>query len=247
MYASRLRGGVLRLTQVRNQSSFPFASAQALLSKSQLNKKKKNSRKLVGINDKKLYNSGITAQAAGDKKQEVDIEQKADDKTKAKKKKKYVYAAMPRVEQISDLKLKNMSTQVLYSGYRPLFIDPEQQKTAGQEGKTLYEFAMKLEELQETVSPWVSSATGTEFYSEWDNVPSDVVRHLKPFIPPQPVEKGASASEQEGHPDFDGEGNFKKKAFFDKVKTLMNRNGKGGRKRPGVTVLKHLKKLRDEN
>lgn len=236
-----MRGGSLRLTQVRSQSSFPFASAQALLNKSQLNKKKKNGRKLgLGINDKKLYNSGITTQV-GEKQVEVKRNEK-----KTKQKKVYDYATMPRVEQISDLKLKNMSTQVLYSGYRPLFIDPEQ-KTSGQEGKTLYEFAMKLEELQENVSPWVSSATGTEFYSEWDNVPSEVVRDLKPFIPPQPLTKGAKVAEEGEVPDFDGDGKFKKNNFFEKVQTLMNRNGKGGRKRPGVTVLKHLKKLKDES
>lgn len=240
MSASTLRGGVLRLTQVRKQSSFPLASGQALLNKNELNKKKKNGRKFVGMNDRKLYNSGVTGQAA---KQEVGVEQNKN----AKPKRKHEYAIMPRVEQIPDLKLEKMRVQVLYSGYRPLFIDPEQKDKNHKESGTLYEIAMKLEEIQEPISPWVSSATGIESYSEWDNIPEDVIRHLKPLIPPQPVKKTAALNKKAQGSDYDGEGGFDKKAFFDKIKLVMNRNGKGGRKRPGVAVLKHLKKIRDEN
>lgn len=104
--------------QVRYQSSFSFPSSQSLLQKGQLGKKKRSVRKLgLGISDKKQYNSGVTsaAQEAGGAVRDLKSE-------KAQTKKKvYDYSTLPRVEQISDTKLKNMSTEVLYSGYRPLF------------------------------------------------------------------------------------------------------------------------------
>ena len=228
--------------QVRYQSSFSFPSSQSLLQKGQLGKKKRSVRKLgLGISDKKQYNSGVTsaAQEAGGAVRDLKSE-------KAQTKKKvYDYSTLPRVEQISDTKLKNMSTEVLYSGYRPLFFDVEPKNS--QEGKTLYEFAMKLEEFQEAMSPWVSSATGSEMYAEWDNVPGDVIKDLKPFTPPVVNSRKLNGATGENANDFDEQGNFQKKAFFDKVQSILNRNGKGGRKRPGVTVLKHLKKLKEQN
>ncbi|SCV15021.1 probable Protein PET20, mitochondrial [Nakaseomyces glabratus] len=221
--------------QVRYQSSFSFPSSQSLLQKGQLGKKKRSVRKLgLGISDKKQYNSGGWGRCEGSEVREGSDEEEV-----------YDYSTLPRVEQISDTKLKNMSTEVLYSGYRPLFFDVEPKNS--QEGKTLYEFAMKLEEFQEAMSPWVSSATGSEMYAEWDNVPGDVIKDLKPFTPPVVNSRKLNGATGENANDFDEQGNFQKKAFFDKVQSILNRNGKGGRKRPGVTVLKHLKKLKEQN
>ncbi|CEP60141.1 Pet20p LALA0_S01e03950g [Lachancea lanzarotensis] len=154
------------LSARRLQSSFTFSSNKSLLQKDQVkdDKRKKRQEKLPST-----VSNGVSVEKKGLSRE-----------LRPKWREHADYSWLPKAPSTAHLNARDVSTTVLYSGYRPFFMKP-QEKAPNE--STLYEFAMKLENLGDPL-PWISSATGTEFYGEWDNVPTDVIKRLKPFQPP---------------------------------------------------------------
>lgn len=228
------RGSLLRSNAVRNnhsfggsqrsQSSFSFLNNPSLLQKEQVKQsRRKNRKSICKVEDEP----------------ERPLQRKMTTDIKTEQKQKRDYSWLPRVPSTTNLKPRDMSMKVLYSGYRPLFIDPDEVKTSAEGSKTggtLYEFAMRLEELGGQ-SPWVTSATGLEYYREWENVPEEMQKKLKPFVAPENEQSGKDTSE----------GTLKKlneQIYLQERDKVLNR-GKG-RKRPIVSLLQLRKKLKQD-
>ncbi|CAR28588.1 hypothetical protein ZYGR_0S02220 [Zygosaccharomyces rouxii] len=213
----------------RCQSSFTFLNNQSLLQKEQLKQsKRKNKKSFYKVEDDEYRTQHIQ------KKPEMD--------SQSGKPKKYDYSWLPRVPSTNYLRPRDMSSKILYSGYRPLFLNPDELKTSqdggnANNGARLYEFAMKLEELGEQ-SLWTSSATGQEIYPEWDYVPMEVQRKLKPFNAPAPfnVDKEAEKNSLK---------KLKEEIYTQEKDKLLNRSK--GRKKPIVSLLQLRKKLNQED
>lgn len=201
----------------RFQSSFTFSTNKSLLQKEQPKDEKRKSRKNVG-------QSAEPASEQSSKKR-VAVELKG-------KQLKTDFSWLPKAPSTDHLKQRDVSTTLLYSGYRPFVLAPADQK---QTDSTLYEFAMKLESLGDPL-PWISSATGTEFYGEWDGVPADVIKQLRPFQPP--ADDGASK-------DKKARKLLQKGILEAEKKKLLNRSK--GRKRPILKLLQLAKEFEDEN
>lgn len=210
----------------RSQSSFSFLNNPSLLQKEQVKQSRRKNRKSVCKLDDESERP-LQRKAAVEVNREV-------------KPKKYDYSWLPRVPSTTNLKPRDMSMKVLYSGYRPLFIDPNEVKTnsdsSSKSGGTLYEFAMRLEELGGQ-SPWVTSATGLEYYREWDNVPGDLQKKLKPFVAPESERAGKATNDVVLR-------KLKEQIYLKERDKILNR-GKG-RKRPIVSLLQLRKKLKQD-
>ncbi|CCK72257.1 Pet20p KNAG_0J01760 [Huiozyma naganishii CBS 8797] len=170
--------------------------------------------------------------------------------------KKYRYHPLPSVPSTQHIEANDMCTELLYSGYRPLFLDStalergllaakEQAsftQSASPTGSTFYEIAMKLED---PACIWANSATGLEKYTEWDNIPYSVANSLKPFVPPS----------SGGHAAVKAAAGGSARALdvlltvqnlLSKNKTSEGGNARGGRKKPVLTVL-DMKKDSEES
>ncbi|SCU82604.1 LADA_0C06700g1_1 [Lachancea dasiensis] len=178
MFRSTLRQTGLRPSQCgprfnlmrRWQSSYTFSNNRSLLQKEQL---KNDKRKKLAEKDAKVEStSSHVERSSHQRSSPVEMH--------AKPRRVADYSWLPKAPSTAHLKQRDVSTEVLYSGYRPFFLKPKESK---QNENSLYEFAMKLESLGEPL-PWISSATGAEFYGEWDSVPTDVIKKLRPFHPP---------------------------------------------------------------
>lgn len=236
-FVTLIRGTTTKSNGIRNkhsfdgfsrfQSSFTFLNNQSLLQKEQVKQSKRKNRKSI-------YKIDDEEERSHQRKRTVELS------SHNKKLKRYDYSWLPRVPSTGYLKPREMSTRVLYSGYRPLFISPDDAKVSSEGttgGSTLYEFAMKFEELGEQ-SPWMSSATGLEFYSEWDNVPADLQKSLKPFNPPE-------TSSREKNLKADTLKKLKQQIYLKERDKILNR-GKG-RKKPVVALLQLRKKLKQDD
>lgn len=211
----------------RYQSSFTFLNNQSLLQKDQVKQSKRKNRKSV-------YKFEDDEERAKQKKCTVELN------SRNKTPKKHDYSWLPRVPSTGFLKPREISTTVLYSGYRPLFINPDKLKNGSDEnqaGSTLFEFAMKLEDLNDQ-TPWMTSAAGMEFYSEWDNIPVEMRKNLKPFAPPE-------ASSDKNANEENALKRVKEEIYLKERDKLINR-GKG-RKKPVVTLLQLKKKLKQDS
>ncbi|CAI4053041.1 hypothetical protein SKDZ_16G1160 [Saccharomyces kudriavzevii ZP591] len=237
---SRNNVASLRITYSsrRFQSSFTFLNNQSLLSKNQMKSKRRKGSKKASYHRQPPE----TERTAPLIKQSEQIAKNDSTSIRAShsRKKRRDFSWLPRVPSTSHLKHSDMTTNVLYSGYRPLFINPNDPKLKEDTGSTLYEFAMKLEDLNEPLSPWISSATGLEFFSEWENIPSELLKNLKPFHPPN--EKALDTDElvnviAKGNTALKNERN---ETFQKKMDEILKRKGKG-RKKPVVTLLQMKK------
>lgn len=219
MFKIGIRTGVSRdlnlLASRRYQSSFTFLNNQSLLQKDQVKQQKRKNKKQQEITKTEEPESRPSK-----KRTQVELSGK----------KRHDYSWLPKAPSTEHLKLREISTDVFYSGYRPIFLNPASPKESE---STLYEFAMKLEALGDPI-PWVSSATGTEFYGEWDNVPTEVIKKLKPFQPP--------VDEMEKK-DIDALKQVKQEFFAKEKNKLLNREK--GRKRPIIRLLQLKKKLNE--
>ncbi|CCH59219.1 hypothetical protein TBLA_0B03800 [Henningerozyma blattae CBS 6284] len=159
------------------------------------------------------------------------------------------YSWLPKVPTLKNLKQRDVMTNVLYSGYRPLSIDFKALNdptniydpySSPNGSSTLYEFAMQLQSLSE-IFPWMSSAAGLEVYSEWDSIPIEVLKKLKPLQSPQMIK----LSKNQFSNDIDDEDTLLKKISQNLINSKINDsvNPKKGRKRPIVTLLQKKKKL----
>lgn len=215
-------GGVRRL-----QSSFTFSNNHSLLQKEQVKQSKRKNRRSV-------YKAEEDVERSQQRKVTVEVG------GRGRKAQRHDYSWLPRVPSTGDLKPRDMSMKVLYSGYRPLFINPDEVKTSSESssgGGTLYEFAMKLEELGEQ-SPWASSATGLEYYREWDGVPGELQKKLKPFTAP-----GQASSDDVK--DAQALKDLKQQLYMNEKAKILDR-GKG-RKKPVVSLLQLRKKLKQDD
>ena len=230
------RGSSLRSNSIRNshsfggsqrsQSSFSFLNNPSLLQKEQVKQSRRKNRKTVAKVDEEAERPQLHKAAT---------EVKADQKQK-----RHDYSWLPRVPSTTNLKPHDMSMKVLYSGYRPLFIDPEEVKASTESSKsggTLYEFAMRLEELGGQ-SSWVTSATGLEYYREWEGVPGDLQKKLKPFVAPENEKFGGTTDEQALK-------KLKEQIYLKERDKRLNRSK--GRKRPIVSLLQLRKKLKQDD
>lgn len=207
----------------RYQSSFTFLNNQSLLQKDELKQSKRKNRKSFYKNEDEEEQSKLN-------KCTVELS------THMRKPKKHDYSWLPRVPSTGFLKPRDVSTKVLYSGYRPLFINPDKSDIGtegGQGGSTLYEFAMKLEDLSDQ-TPWMTSAAGMEFYSEWDNIPVELRKNLKPFEPPV-------SNENVEDTEMSALRKLKEEIYLNERAKLINRSK--GRKKPVVTLMRLKKKL----
>lgn len=213
----------------RYQSSFTFLNNQSLLQKEQLKQSKRKNKKSAYKPEYDEYRS-----QHAQKKPEMD--------SQSGKPKKYDYSWLPRVPSTSYLRPRDMSSKILYSGYRPLFLNPNELKmnqegANGDNSAKLYEFAMKLEELGEQ-SLWTSSATGQEIYPEWDYIPLDVQRKLKPFNAPAAYNADKEAEKNSLK-------SLKQEIYEQEKDKLVNRTK--GRKKPIVSLLQLRKKLNQDD
>lgn len=213
----------------RYQSSFTFLNNQSLLQKEQLKQaKRKNKKSFYRLED--------------DEYRTQHVQKKPEISSQSGKQKKYDYSWLPRVPSTSYLRPRDMSSKILYSGYRPLFLNPDELKISqdgngGNNGAKLYEFAMKLEELGEQ-SLWTSSATGQEIYPEWDYVPMDVQKKLKPFNAPAPFNVDHEAEKKSLK-------KLRAEVYTQEKDKLLNRSK--GRKKPIVSLLQLKKRLNQED
>lgn len=210
----------------RSQSSFTFLNNHSLLQKDQVKQSKKKSRRSV-------FKADDEVERSQQKKMTVEIS------GRGRKQQRHDYSWLPRVPSTGNLKPRDMSMKVLYSGYRPLFINPDEIKTSSEgsgTGGTLYEFAMKLEELGDQ-SPWVTSATGLEYYREWDSIPGELQKKLKPFTAP---EQAASDNVK----NAEALKNLKEQLYLNEKAKILDR--RKGRKKPVVSLLQLRKKLKQD-
>lgn len=213
---------ILHAVGRRFQSSITFQNNQILL------KQNLKQSKLKGKRSKHKYDRDMNecnnSEASDSKSAMKDINDTNEiNTTKAVTKKlPRDYSWLPRVPTTDHVLREQFNSDMLYSGYRPIVIGDKNAK----EDK-LMQFAMKLEKLSEPV-PWVSSATGQEFFSEWDNVPSDVIKDLKPFHPP-------SVEETNNLKDKEAKEKLQRQILLNEQDKLINR--KRGRKKPIIRLL----------
>lgn len=150
----------LFFTTVRHQSSFTFFNNRSL-QKTQM----KQSKKQVEKRSENPPNQQLVTQTP----KNVSLEHKQD------------YSWLPKAPITPDLVQKDIDMSIFYAGYRPLFIAPID---CNNSQSKIYEFAMKLEALDGSI-PWINSATGSVCFTEWDGVPLEVIKALKPFHPPK--------------------------------------------------------------
>lgn len=195
-----------------------------------------NKKSLVK-NKRKLSNSSISASNSS-----TSTNTNESELPRLKSRPKYRYYSLPRVPSTSHLKPRDMSTTALYSGYRPLFINPEEIGNNNSATSTLYEFAMKFEEPNPV---WSNSATGLESFDGWENIPVSILKHLKPFVPPNEIELKHEIESQENK---NIASNTRLAAdphgFLKKVERILNKR-KGGRRRPIVKLLQLKKNTED--
>lgn len=232
--ASSLRSLRISTFQCRNESSFTFSNNRPTLEKGNI---KHGKRKLKNQSCSKPNSAKYDPSDLAVKNSEQHILKSSKiPSNKGTQKLVADYSWIPKVPTTKNIKQKDFVTKVLYSGYRPIFIDPEQIKSENS-GSTLYEFAMKLDGISE-VSPWMTSSTGLELYHEWDNVPLDQMKKLQPFHAPSIPQNHkdskidvSTASKQES-----------KRIIDEKIASLIGR--KKGRKRPVIGALQMKKKLK---
>ncbi|SCW03350.1 LAFE_0G08482g1_1 [Lachancea fermentati] len=211
----KTNNSVITASAKRFQSSYTFLNNQSLVEKEQVKNQKRTSKKSDVSSPENIENRR--------QKKRTQVELSA--------RKRHDYSWLPKAPSTSHLKQRDVTTNMFYSGYRPVFINPSDHK---KNESTLYEFAMKLEALGDPL-PWISSATGTEFYGEWDNVPTDLIKKLKPFQPPY---SGAETKNEEARKAM------KKEMLAAEKEKLMNRAK--GRRRPIIKLLQLNKKYEED-
>ncbi|SCU95877.1 LAMI_0F04192g1_1 [Lachancea mirantina] len=202
--------------QRRFQSSFTFSNNQSLMQKEQPKDERRREKK--ADTEAKESGNGIKNK----KKTQVELV--------AKKRRDYSW--LPKAPPTNQFKPLDVRTSVFYSGYRPVFLDAAEKKDSG---STLFDFAMKLEALGEPL-PWVSSATGTEYFDEWDKVPASVIKKLRPFDPPSTISNAQRAESQRV---------LRQQRLVSEKQKLTNRAK--GRKKPILGLLRMVKSWKSDS
>lgn len=161
---------------VRFQSSFTFLNNHNLLLKRQLKHSKRKLKKISSIvtTTSKYHQHTPSCDPSAGTNDPRSIPQLMN--------RKHKFHSLPRVPSTKHLDRNEINLSALYSGYRPMFINPRHfDASSSNNTSTLYEFSMNLEEPN---SIWYNSATGLETFDEWENIPNAVMKDLKPFVPP---------------------------------------------------------------
>ncbi|CCC69121.1 hypothetical protein NCAS_0C01310 [Naumovozyma castellii] len=243
-----LRGSFFQKS-IRFQSSVTFLNNKTLTQqKKQAKQKGKHTQYHTNTNVK--VKSIAKASDTTDTKVPIHIQ---------RKKKRFDYSTLPKVEPITNLRHNEISTDILYSGYRPLFLNFKDLENSSRKAEfgnsnnsTLYEIAMKLDDLSpEAISGSTSSnfwhstsATGMEVFDEWDNVPNSILKNLKPFQ--APVKKNLTHKETIISLKKGITGSSRAETFLKKVSNILNNKRRKGRKRPIVSLLQLRKKMRED-
>lgn len=239
------------IQSVRHQSSITFLNNQTLLSKTEVKQSKTSSssnEEMCTADTQTKSATTINEDFGTEGKKELPRSniRKLADESRATKPQKLDYSWLPKVSSTNNINQREMTTMALYSGYRPIFINnnasTEKQDGTGdikvRANSTFYEFAMKLDEFSEP-SPWMTSATGLESYKEWENVPANVMKNLKPFqLHGQVIEAFPKVTDKETLTKT-------KQLILVKEKDKLINRGKG-RKKPILSLLKLIKQIKRE-
>ncbi|KAG0671527.1 petite colonies protein [Maudiozyma exigua] len=225
----------------RYQSSFTFLNNHTFMLKKQTKQSKRRSKRLsptVTTTSKYHQHTPFSDLSAGSN----------DSKMLGGLNSKYKLYSLPRVPSTRHLDRDEINLSALYSGYRPMFINPKRIDASNNSNtSTLYEFSMKFDEPN---SMWYNSATGLETFNEWDNIPTSVMKDLKPFVPPVPFKKEKVVkptsnenlnTQSSSPPATSGNGSLTADpaALLEQVSGLLQK--KRGRKKPVFTLI-HTKK-----
>ncbi|SMN22120.1 similar to Saccharomyces cerevisiae YPL159C PET20 Mitochondrial protein, required for respiratory growth under some conditions and for stability of the mitochondrial genome [Maudiozyma saulgeensis] len=224
---------IMTTVPMRFQSSFTFLNNHNLILKRQSKQNKRRTKRLsptVTTTSKYHQHTPFTDLSAGSN----------DPKVLAGLSKKYKLYSLPRVPSTRHLDRESINLSALYSGYRPMFFNPKHLDASNNTNtSTLYEFSMNLEEPN---SMWYNSAAGLETFNEWDNIPTSVMKDLKPFVPPAPNNKTSPVVNetltQEEKPMLT-KLQADPAALLEQVSGLLQK--KRGRKKPLFTLI-HTKK-----
>lgn len=156
----------------------------------------------------------------------VPLTQAQKPQSKAQKVKKD-YSALPRVPTTHHVNIAKLLMETFYAGYRPLSLMTMQPASAGaaasRKKKTIFDLGLDEGPM------WLYSASGFESFPEWDGVPYDHYKDLKPFTPPNAHKKTKLEKAVEKVKAMEREA-------VEEVKPKVQR----GRKRP-INVLKSKK------
>lgn len=169
-------------------------------------------------------------------------------KMQNRKKRKYRYSSMPRVDSTPGVNPVELHIEMLMNGYRPIPVSIEHitpaSTTDNGGNTTMYEVSLDLNGL----SPhhrkhlWMNSATGVERYEEWEGIPTEVVSRLRPFVPPHQLESSSTQVDNSQELDIHG---IDPHGLLRQIYGMIHRahhKGQGGRKRDINILLQKKKK-----
>lgn len=90
-----------------------------------------------------------------------------------------LFRTLPRVPTTRFLETQRLSSDILFSGYRPVMYPVRENPLFGRGTKT--EAPASLESSLPRYDLWSTTTMGLERFPEWSNVPREVVRKLQPF------------------------------------------------------------------
>ncbi|SSD59086.1 uncharacterized protein SCODWIG_00847 [Saccharomycodes ludwigii] len=113
----------------------------------------------------------------------------------------------------------------------------------------IVEFALKLEKQLTPSVPWITSATGLEYYPEWDQFSEQDLKDVVPFLPPPnksldnviSTNQVVANNELDGTSDKDALETLKMTTFENEKKKLLSRDK--GRKKSILSLMRLKKKL----
>jgi hypothetical protein len=92
--------------------------------------------------------------------------------------KKKDYSALPKVPNTDHVNPQKLLIDTFYAGYRPLSMKSMKPSLVPSRKKTLFDLGLDDEPM------WLYSASGLEAFPEWEGIPYEHYKNLKPFKPP---------------------------------------------------------------
>ncbi|CCE63993.1 hypothetical protein TPHA_0G01570 [Tetrapisispora phaffii CBS 4417] len=178
---------------IRSQSSYSFYNVQvALQNGNKFNnqpKKFKNLKNSINRSDRSIcHTEKFQSHLIHNKYPTLPLLHPTSTTTAEAKQIKFDYSSLPKAPTTHHLHSSEFNTDLFYSGYRPLSIDVNQLASEQENPCTCYEISLSMDIVKKNLkvsTPWLFSATGSELYKEWDNIPKSVLDNLKCFHPPQ--------------------------------------------------------------
>lgn len=91
------------------------------------------------------------------------------------------YSALPKVPTTTHVNPQKLLIDSFYAGYRPLSMKSLQPTLTPTRKKSLFDLGLDDEPM------WLYSASGLEAFPEWDGVPYEHYKNLKPYTPPNEI------------------------------------------------------------